>query len=89
MGEMRSTTKSNLVECLTADQPTELTPQFGVVTLDGAAIINMVILYGGQTMEQYVKDVFIPYFTSFEAWSIDVVWNVYVDASLKDHTRGK
>ena len=42
----------------------------------------------GQTFEEYANDTFLPYVITYRAKRIDVVWDVYVDNSLKEHTRG-
>ena len=88
MGEMRSTTKSHLVDCLTEEvlaQPVLL--PFDASILDGPAIVNMVQPVVGQTFEQYADDKFIPYICSFNSRRVDVVWDVYLEDSLKEHAR--
>ena len=90
MGEIRSTTKSDLVECLEEgvgnQGPVSI---FDVTVIDGAAIVNMVTPQSGQTFEEYAKYGFIPYVTSFESNRIDVVFDIYIESSLKSHARKK
>ncbi len=89
LGEMRSTTKSDLVDCLLQGYEHPIKPDFDAAILDGAAIVNMVQPIHGQMFHQYATDTFMPYIKSFQAMRVDVVWDSYLEHSLKEHTRDK
>ena len=65
-----------------------------VVILDGAALVNMLKPGTVRTFSEYASQMFLPYITTQlqRVQSVDVVWDEYVDGSLKEYThntRGK
>ena len=90
----RSGNKSELVTCLeaTVEQQTEC-PDVELRILDGAALVQVldpkkarvkVNIFG-----EYAKHVFLPFITKHlhEVSQVEVVWDIYKDASLKAFTR--
>ena len=83
--------KSELVDCLIASGTAVTTsmPTVNVTIIDGAVAVNMIRPSKEATFEEYASKSFLPY---MEAQSrlvdrIDVVWDVYVENSLKQTTR--
>ena len=66
-------------------------PVIDVVILDGAAIVNMLKPVGAQTFQEYSTLVFLPYIRSQlrNTTRVDIVWDVYLEDSLKSDTREK
>lgn len=88
--------KSDLLDCLAmapSSQPTSNIPQcIDVIVLDGAAIINMLKPAKDiKTFGDYIHQVFIPYIKGQlrHVKRIDVVFDEYLDNSLKRFTRTK
>ena len=67
MGEIRSTKKSDLVDCLLEGYEYHQTPEFDAVILDGPAIVNIIQPLKGQTFEEYAIQTLIPYVTIYQA----------------------
>ncbi len=95
MGKLRLGTKSDLVECLedltpSGDTPS-CTPAVEVMILDGAAIVNMLAPCNAKTFSEYASQVFLPYITSQlqHTSRVDIVWDEYLQDSLKADTRKK
>ena len=90
MGEMRSGTKSDLLDCLPTSNSTE-TPTPEVKVLDGAFIANMLPPIACKTFLDYAEKVFIPYLKNqaSRVERLDLVWDVYLENSLKNSTRDK
>ena len=96
-GDLRSGTKSDLIHCLeelnvvsTNDDDVNV----DCIILDGAAIVNIIKPNGVTTFKQYATQNFIPYIKHqlISCQRIDIVWDVYVENSLKAsarHKRGK
>lgn len=85
--------KSDLIDCLnsivesTVEQPNTIT----AMIIDGAAVVNMLKPVGVRTFEQYAMDVFKPYIISRlqSVARLDIVWDMYIENSLKSSTRQK
>ena len=62
-----------------------------VVIIDGAAVVNMVKPRTERTFSEYATGSFIPYIRAqlSHATRLDIVWDEYIENSLKATTRGK
>jgi hypothetical protein len=85
-------TKSQLLKSVSPSidqEPSQNTVDCKV--LDGAAVVHILPVAGVTTFDNYAKDVFIPFLnTQFKDCNrVDVVWDTYVENSLKDSTREK
>ena len=60
-----------------------------VIILDGAAIINMLKPIGVKILQDYATHVFLPFIKAQlrNVTSIDIIWDVYLEDSLKSTTR--
>lgn len=86
--------KSELTQCLEAlTKPESNMPKdLEVTIIDGAAVVNMIKPNVTQrTFSDYAVGSFIPYIKTHlsHVSRIDVVWDEYIDNSLKATTRGK
>ena len=93
-GIMHQTSKSDLMECLEAVVPkSESVPDVDVKIVDGAALVHILDPKKSQvsvkTFHDYAQIVFLPYIERMlqDVVRIDVVWDTYVDDSLKAQTR--
>ena len=70
---------------------TESPQEISAITLDGAAIVQMLKPIGVTTFEQYAQDIFKPYIMSQlnAVDRVDIVWDTYKVDSLKSSTREK
>ena len=61
------------------------------VIIDGAAIVQMLHPKNSRSFSEYASDVFIPYIMSQfrNATRLDLVWDRYVEDSLKSTSRAK
>ena len=91
-GNLRLGSKSDLLEVLEncgsyAEEPKNMQ----VVILDGSAIVNMLKPVACQTFAEYAEKVFLKYLAKqLEAVDrLDIVWDIYVQDSLKSTTRSK
>jgi len=90
-GQLRFRKKSDLLECLSSDGNTDPPPSHDCKLIDGAAIVHALPKHSAQTFEDYTKNIFIPY-TQQQLKTckrLDVVWDVYVDESLKESASAK
>ena len=88
-GKMRTGQKSELIACVEVNTTLER-PSVDVVVLDGAAIVNMLSPGKCKTFKEYAETVFIPFVISYRAQNvkrIDLVWDRYLENSLKRGTR--
>ena len=88
-GKMRTGQKSKLITCVEVSTKVERPPVDAVV-LDGAAIVNMLPPGKCKTFKEYAETVFLPYIVNFRAQNvkrIDLVWDRYLENSLKQGTR--
>ena len=89
-GKLRDGDKSDLLVCLEglAYCPNGIF-QVDAKILDGAVVVNMLLTIAVSLFQEYIDDTFIPYvkgqLQSVEM--IDLVWDVYLDNSLKESTR--
>ena len=81
------------MECLEAVVPkSESAPDVDVNIVDGAALVHILDPKKSQvsvrTFHDYAKNVFLPYIERMlqDVVRIDVVWDTYVDDSLKAQT---
>ena len=91
-GNLRLGSKSDLLEVLEncrsyAEEPKNMQ----VVILDGPAIVNMLKPVACQAFAEYAEKVFLKYLAKqLEAVDrLDIVWDIYVQDSLKSTTRSK
>ena len=78
-GKIRSTTKSDLLQCLDLKEKQHL-PPVDAKFLDGAAVVQMLPPGLAKTFQDYAAKVFIPYVSNHlqEVDRIDIVWDVYL-----------
>ena len=91
-GALRPGNKADLlVELEAMARPVDTTPQVTAKILDGAVIVQMLSPRNSQTFEDYSKTVFMPYIEQQleHAERIDIVWDVYIQGSLKAATIDK
>ena len=87
MGELRSCTKSDLVDCLPKPAIPEEVPDFNAIVLDGAAVVNMVRPIAGHTFEAYAADKFIPYITSYHQVE-SMLYGTYIHQTVLNDMQG-
>ena len=91
-GSLHLGTKSDLLTCLEDlyEPPTE-TPVASSVIVDGAAIVQMLKPAASKNFAEYASDIFIPYIISqlHNASRLDLVWDRYIEESLKGTARAK
>ena len=70
---------------------TTVCPVTSIVILDGAAIIQMLKPVAVKTFEEYTSQIFVPYIMSQfqKALRVDLVWDRYIEGSLKSTARAK
>ena len=91
-GQMRTGTKSELIECLLEQINIPITqqhPQVDAVALDGGAIIHMLSPGLAKTFKQYTSEVFMPFLQQKLEYvkRLDLVFDQYFNNSLKTATR--
>ena len=90
LGKLRMGTKSDLMKCLEkCVEPTNDVPHTDVVILDGAVIVNFLKPLAAKTFDDYALKDFLPYITNHlqNAARVDIVWDNYIQNSLKSQTR--
>lgn len=93
-GRLKFGQKSNLLECLEGsleNQNTAVSPDVQVKVFDGAALVNMLKPSPGSSFSEYAANVFIRYLQNQleNTDRIDLVWDRYLENSLKESTREK
>ena len=92
MGEMRSGNKADLLAQLERgiSSPSER-PKVTALLLDGAMIVQMLPTGTSKTFQDYIDSVFLPYISKQlkHVDRLDIVWDVYIQDSLKAATRDK
>ena len=89
-GNLHLGTKSNLLMCLRdLSEAQSDTPVTSSVILDGAVIVQMLKLTVANNFAEYASQIFVPYvFSQFQnASRLDLVWDKYIDDSLKGTAR--
>ncbi|KAL9954024.1 hypothetical protein ACROYT_G041512 [Oculina patagonica] len=89
-GNLRFGKKSDLITCVNRESPP--TPaSYDVKVFDGAAIVHALPVSSVSTFSQYADSTFLPFLENQlkSTKRIDVVWDEYRSASLKDATREK
>ena len=85
--------KLELTECLQALSvpQSQMLRNVNVVIIDGAAVVNMVKPGNERTFSDYAASSFIPYIRAQLSYvtRLDIVWDEYLENSLKATTRGK
>ena len=88
--------KSDLLNCLEDiahlnESISNATLNVSCTVLDGAAIVNMLRPGTAKTFQDYAADVFLPYINTQLQYvtRLDIVWDRYVEESLKTHARSK
>ena len=90
MGNLRLAGKSDLLPCLeNLSAAKSKAPAVMDITLDGPAIVQMLKPGISKTFEVYAKEVFLPYISLqfCKATQIDLVWDAYLNDSLKGTAR--
>ncbi|CAG2251463.1 unnamed protein product [Mytilus edulis] len=92
-GTIRLGTKADLLsKCLERlTPPTDVQPVVSSVILDGSAVVNMLKPVNVKSFNEYALKVFVPYIQNIgkNVQRIDIVFDTYIDNSLKASTRGK
>lgn len=94
-GELRLGVKSELLKSLEnlSTVPTATaSPVVDALLIDGAALVNMLKPSGAcKTFSDYAELVYLPHIKSQlqKVKRLDVIWDRYIDDSLKAHTRSK
>ena len=91
-GKMRIGIKSDLLRCLESDLPEHnAVPVADAIILDGAAIVQMLNPGTARTFKEYGERVLAPYISAQleKSSRVDLVWDVYLPASLKASTTQK
>ena len=92
LGKLRQGNKADLLSCLenyTESAPSQPTAE--VTILDGAVVVNFLKPIGAKTFDDYAVKVFLPYIQGQlqHVSRVDIVWDQYLQNSLKSHTRSK
>ena len=90
-GQLRGGQKADLLKCLPQATSPVSTPPVDAVILDGAVIVQMLEPKTSCTFCEYFSIVFAPYVLKQleNAKRVDLVWDVYLDDSLKKSLREK
>ena len=91
-GKLHLGMKSDLLACLEELCTTQTeVPMASSVIVDGAAVVQMLHPKEARNFSEYASNVFIPYITSqlHNATRLDLVWDRYVEDSLKGTARAK
>lgn len=91
-GQLRlPTKKSELVDCLQSHTSSQNTKPENVdaIIIDGAVLVNMIKPVSQKTFKQYATESFLPYIIGQlrQAQRVDVIWDEYIENSLKETTR--
>ena len=89
-GKLRQGKKSDLLDCLTSSVECSIdAPDSDAIILDGAALVNMLKPVVCTTFNDYAEKVFLPYIEKQleRADRVDIVWDQYLENSLKSETR--
>ena len=92
LGKLRQGTKADILSCLeNCIQSAPSQPDTDICILDGAVVVNFLEPLAAKTFDDHAKKVFIPYVEKrLEcADRVDVVWDQYLQNSLKSQTRNK
>lgn len=93
MGGLRHCTKSDLIGCVESliVAPQNDAPDVDAKVLDGSVVVNMLPPKACATFGEYAEKAFIPYLLKLlqNSKRMDVVWDRYLDESLKSSTRQK
>ena len=84
-GQLRGERKTDLLKCLPQATAPVSTPPVDAVILDGVVIVQMLEPKKLRTFDKYFSIVFAPYVLKQleNAKRVDLVWDVYLDDSLK------
>ena len=92
-GDLRSGSKSDLIGCLSevVTAPNNNDVHVDCIILDGAAIVNMLKPNGSLTFQEYADKQFCKFIAQQLARTtrVDIVWDVYINNSLKLSARSK
>lgn len=90
-GKLRFGKKSDLLSCLESQQQPSPPSTFDTKVFDGAVIVHALPVLPATTFAEYADKVFLPYINSQlqTCDRIDVVWDDYRPASLKEAVREK
>ena len=88
-GKLRPTNKA-LLSCLETETTTTTNvPSVDAKMFDGAAIVQMLQPKTARTFQDYAEQVFVPYISNQmkNVHRADIIWDMYLDDSLKASTR--
>lgn len=88
-GKMRTGQKSELITCVEVETILER-PSVDAIVIDAAAVVNMLPPGKCKTFKEYAASVFLPHIINYQtqnAKRIDLVWDRYLENSLKQGTR--
>ena len=91
-GQLRSGNKSEMLNCLESLANYHMAcPRVSTLIVDGPVLVQMLKPGLTRTFLQYHKEVFMPYLLTQLATiqRIDIIWDEYIDNSLKKSTRSK
>ena len=95
LGKLRLGTKADLLSCLESSielaDDASVQPFTDVTILDGAVVVNFLRPLAAKMFEEYALDVFLPYIKGRldHVSRVDIVWDSYLENSLKSQTRSK
>ena len=92
-GDLKLGVKSDLMKCLEKLSPgCQRHPTVDATLIDGAALVNMLKpSKESRTFTDYVNVTYLPYIEAqlLSVQRVDIIWDIYVDNSLKASTRSK
>ena len=92
-GELRGEQRADLLKCLPQATSSVSTPPVDAVILDGAVIVQMLEPKTSRTFHEYFSIVLAPYALKQLEYAkrvdLAIVWDVYLDDSLKKSLREK
>ena len=90
-GKLHACKKSDLLQCFGSLNEASPPTDFDCKILDGAAVIHFLSTSGVSTFEEYADRVFIAHLHRQleNSRRLDVVWDTYIEDSIKESTREK
>ncbi|KAJ8043846.1 hypothetical protein HOLleu_11123 [Holothuria leucospilota] len=90
-GRLRFAKKSDLLTKLEQTNQNDPPSSFDVKVLDGAAVVHLLSTNNVSTFDEYADKVFVPYIKAQldNSKRVDVVWDTYINTSIKESTREK
>jgi hypothetical protein len=90
-GKLYQGVKSDIIQCLEplSSHPADTAPVVDATMLDGPAVVHMLPPDEGNTFEEYANTQFQPHIQSQHCARVDIIWDEYLENSLKATTRSK